>query len=308
MLGKFIRLYFLISLILFSPINTLARSFPTQITVSSITQYRIIVAGLPLTQEETKVYEKEGLVSSFEKKGEWGIDLIQFETNGSIVDIDRLQVPGMALVGVAKDGKRLLLGNGRSGETYGYAQADRPLWIYDLEKENAIRIPLRFIEGTVLPGSFSPDGNAFLVKTRKYPPEPESWEEQFEWQYDIFIVKLENNFVEIQNLTTHPGNCRNPTWSPNGKYIAYVVDNITLKQTQELNFSNYSGITIEIKICDVNGNDVNGNPVTKYQIEEGEILGHAITWDSTSKKITFPAVYPDKATPDSLLKHYYTLD
>jgi dipeptidyl aminopeptidase/acylaminoacyl peptidase len=68
--------------------------------------------------------------------------------------------------------------------------------------------------------TWSPDGKFLAFASNRSKPDPDAT-----YNFDIWIVAADNadKGAHLTQVTTNPGEDRSPTWSPDGKWIAYVT-------------------------------------------------------------------------------------
>jgi dipeptidyl aminopeptidase/acylaminoacyl peptidase len=69
--------------------------------------------------------------------------------------------------------------------------------------------------------AWSPDGKSLAFTSNRTTPDPDR-----NYNSDIWVVAADNTDkgAHLTQVTTNPGSDRSPTWSPDGKWIAYVTE------------------------------------------------------------------------------------
>jgi dipeptidyl aminopeptidase/acylaminoacyl peptidase len=69
--------------------------------------------------------------------------------------------------------------------------------------------------------AWSPDGKSLAFTSNRTTPDPDR-----NYNSDIWVVAADNadKGAHLTQVTTNPGSDRSPTWSPDGKWIAYITE------------------------------------------------------------------------------------
>jgi len=104
-------------------------------------------------------------------------------------------------------------------DTVGYLDHRRDhLYIFDVASKKATQITSGDFDDNE--PAWSPDGKSLAFTSNRSTPDPDR-----NYNSDIWVVAADNNDkgAHLTQITTNPGPDRQPTWSPDGKWIAFVT-------------------------------------------------------------------------------------
>ncbi len=103
-------------------------------------------------------------------------------------------------------------------DTVGYLDNHRShLYVFNIEKKSVTQITSGDFDDSE--PAWSPDGKTLAFTSNRSTPDPDR-----NFNTDIWVVDAENTDkgAHLTQITTNPGADRSPTWSPDGKRIAFV--------------------------------------------------------------------------------------
>jgi dipeptidyl aminopeptidase/acylaminoacyl peptidase len=103
-------------------------------------------------------------------------------------------------------------------DTVGYLDRHRThLYVFDAEKKSVTQVTSGDFDDTE--PAWSPDGRSLAFTSNRSTPDPDR-----NFNSDIWVVAADSTDkgAHLTQITTNPGADRSPTWSPDGKWIAFV--------------------------------------------------------------------------------------
>lgn len=104
-------------------------------------------------------------------------------------------------------------------DTIGYLDRRRThLYVFDVASKKTTQISSGDFDDSE--PAWSPDGKSVAFSSNRSTPDPDRT-----YNSDIWVVAADNTDkgAHLAQITTNPGPDRSPTWSPDGKWIAYVT-------------------------------------------------------------------------------------
>ncbi len=104
-------------------------------------------------------------------------------------------------------------------DTIGYLDRRRThLYVFDIAKKSMTQVTSDDYDDD--DPAWSPDGRSLAFASNRSKPDPDAT-----YNWDIWVVAADNTDkgANLTQVTTDPGEDRSPTWSPDGKWIAYSV-------------------------------------------------------------------------------------
>jgi len=105
-------------------------------------------------------------------------------------------------------------------DTVGYLDRRRThLFVFNITAKRTTQITSGDFDDTE--PAWSPDGKSLAFSSNRTMPDPDA-----AYNADIWVVAADNadKGAHLTQITTNPGPDRSPTWSPDGKWIAYVSE------------------------------------------------------------------------------------
>src|SRR5215472_13098255 len=105
-------------------------------------------------------------------------------------------------------------------DTVGYLDRRRThLFVFNIAAKTTTQITSGDFDDTE--PAWSPDGKSLAFSSNRTMPDPDA-----AYNADIWVVAADNadKGAHLTQITTNPGPDRSPTWSPDGKWIAYVSE------------------------------------------------------------------------------------
>ncbi len=105
-------------------------------------------------------------------------------------------------------------------DTVGYLDHRRDhLYVFDVASKKATQITSGDFDDE--DPAWSPDGKSLAFTSNRSTPDPDR-----NYNTDIWVVAADNTDkgAQLTQVTTNPGSDYAPTWSPDGKWIAYVTE------------------------------------------------------------------------------------